>query len=148
MGLSCTPASVDLKKLKENQILLPDGVILQQKKTFKEGSTSFSLFSDDLGNEAFFSYRNNRMMGKVSLADRSMFFVEPCNNWEGCHVWKMMSQDSFIDETHEFSTYDDKLSEVEVRKLEELRNKGRNDNTATEEFTMMFYYTRDFADNT
>ena len=99
-------------------------------------------------NEAFFSYRNNRMMGKVSMSDNTMFFVEPCNNWEGCHVWKKISQDSFVDETHVVSPHEDKLSEIELRKIEELRNKGKNDNTATAEFTMMFYYTRDFAANT
>merc|ERR1711910_168754 len=32
--LSCTSAFVDLKKLEENQIFLPEGIVLQKKKTF------------------------------------------------------------------------------------------------------------------
>jgi len=146
--LSCTSAFVDLKKLEENQIFLPEGIVLQKKKTFKEGKTSFALFSDGKGNEGFFSYRDTHMMGKVSKVDSTMYFIEPCKNWEGCHVWKKISQNAFVDETHENDVDAKKLSKVEVKRIEELKYKGENDKDEIAEFTIMFYYTTDFAAHT
>ena len=74
---------------------------MEKTRAFQEGNTSFVLFSDNFNNEAFFTYRNSRVMGKVRLGDRTMYFLEPCNNWEGCHVWKRINQESFVDESDE-----------------------------------------------
>merc|ERR1712215_412102 len=115
--LSCTSAFVDLKKLEVNQIFLPEGIVLEKKQTFKEGKTSFSLFSDGEGNEGFFSYRDSRVMGKVSRVDGTIDFIEPCNNWAGCHVWKKINQNVFVDEK--------KLSKFELERIEELKLKER-----------------------
>ena len=146
--LSCTPASVDLSRLDHSSVLLPEGLLLEKKKSFHDGMTSFAMFSDDFDNEAFFSYRNERVMGKVRMNDRSMFFIEPCNNWEGCHVWKKISQDTFVDETHEVSVDEEKLSQSQLERNAELINKGKTEDKAVAEYTLMLYYTRDFAAHT
>ena len=146
--LSCTPTFIDWNKLEQSSILLPGGQVLEQKKKFTEGRTSFVLFSDELDNKTFFSYRNNRMMGRVRTNDQSMFFIEPCNNWEGCHVWKKISQDIFVDETHEVSFDEKKISESERERIAELTKKGKTDKEEVAEYTLMLYYTRDFAAHT
>ena len=79
------------------------------------------------------------------MNDRSMFFIEPCNNWEGCHVWKKISQDIFVDETQEVSVNEEKLSQSQLERNTELINKGKTDDKAVAEYTLMLYYTRDFA---
>merc|ERR1712142_92920 len=146
--LSCVPAFVNLKDLEHSSILLPGGLELEKTKVFRDERTSFAVYSDNFDNEAFFAYRNDRVMGKVRINDRSMFFLEPCNNWEGCHVWKMISQDIFFDETDEPSIEKDSTNEKEIKRKRELIRKGENDDAEIAEYSIMFYYTQDFAANT
>ena len=121
---------------------------MEKTRAFQEGKTSFVLFSDNFDNEAFFAYRNSRVMGKVRLDDRTMYFLEPCNNFEGCHVWKMINQESFVDEFDELSVESPVLSGKELEKHTELLMKGKTDDEEVAEYSIMFYYTRDFASHT
>ena len=146
--LSCIPTFVDLSDLEHNILLLPGGLLMEKTRTFQEGKTSFVLFSDNFDNEAFFAYRNSHVMGKVRLDDRTMYFLEPCNNFEGCHVWKMINQESFLDEFDELSVESPVLSAKELEKHTELLMKGKTDDEEVNEYSIMFYYTRDFASHT
>merc|ERR1712179_178512 len=146
--LSCIPASVDTGDLDRNTLLLPNGLVMGKTREFQDGKTSFVLFSDNSDNEAFFAYRNNRVMGKLRLDERTMYFLEPCNNWEGCHVWKMISQETFVDEYDELSVEKAVLSEKELETQTELLMKGKTDDQEVAKYSIMFYYTQDFASHT
>ena len=42
------------------------------------------------GCEAVFSLRGGRVMGNVEYKDGTDFVLEPCRQFEGCHVWNLM----------------------------------------------------------
>ena len=44
--------------------------------------------------------RHERIMARATMKNDDIFFIEPCNNWEGCHVWKhYIAKDIFRQET-------------------------------------------------
>ena len=44
-------------------------------------------------------------MGRYLTEAGDVFFIEPCNNWERCHVWKHYhAQDIFVQEVDELDT--------------------------------------------
>ena len=55
-----------------------------------------------VGSEMFLVERGGRVMGRFLSEAGDVFFIEPCNNWEGCHVWKHYhAQDIFVQEVEE-----------------------------------------------
>ena len=53
----------------------------------------------------FLVERAGRVMGRFLTEGGDVFFIEPCNNWEGCHVWKHYhAQDIFVQEVEELDT--------------------------------------------
>ena len=61
--------------------------------------------------------RNGRVMARVTMVTGDVFFVEPCNNWEGCHVWKhYLAQDIFVQET-EVKEKDNKVGFSQIMNL-------------------------------
>lgn len=58
-----------------------------------------------MGNEMFLVERAGRVMGRYLTEVGDVFFIEPCNNWERCHVWKhYYAQDIFVQEVEEIDT--------------------------------------------
>ena len=52
-----------------------------------------------MGNDMFLVERGGRVLGRFLSQSGDVFFLEPCNNWEGCHVWKHYhAQDIFLQE--------------------------------------------------
>lgn len=60
----------------------------------------------------FLVERAGRVMGRFLTEAGDVFFIEPCNNWEGCHVWKHYNaQDIFVQEVEVLDT------ELEVKHM-------------------------------
>ena len=58
-----------------------------------------------MGNEMFLVERAGRVMGRYLTEVGDVFFIEPCNNWERCHVWKhYYAQEIFVQEVEEIDT--------------------------------------------
>ena len=107
----------------------------------------------------FLVERAGRVMGRFLTEAGDVFFIEPCNNWEGCHVWKHYNaQDIFIQEVEELDTdpevkhilasksvfytfYAKMLDEDKRRRLNFLQNIGRQNKDDVVEFSLKFYYT-------
>ena len=73
-------------------------------RSFVHEGVSVFLYDDDQGTEGFLCERAGRVVGRVSLATGETFTIEPCNNWENCHVWKHFHYQSFTQETNEPDT--------------------------------------------
>ena len=62
-------------------------------------------YLNQVGNEMFLVERAGRVMGRFLTEAGDVYFIEPCNNWEGCHVWKHYNaQDIFVQEVEELDT--------------------------------------------
>ena len=73
-------------------------------RSFVSDGVSVFLYDDDEGTEGFLCERKGRVVGRISLATGEIFMIEPCNNWEGCHVWKHHDLNTFRQETNEPDT--------------------------------------------
>ena len=108
----------------------------------------------------FLVERAGRVMGRFLTEGGDVFFIEPCNNWEGCHVWKHYhAQDIFLQEVEEIDTdleveniqasnlndqmfyYVKVLDEDKRRRMEYLQNLGKQNQDDMVEFSLKFYYT-------
>ena len=73
-------------------------------RSFEHDDVSVFLYDDDQGTEGFLCEREGRLVGRVSLATGDTFMIEPCSNWDGCHVWKHYDYNTFTMETNEPDT--------------------------------------------
>lgn len=111
----------------------------------------------------FLVERAGRVMGRFLTEAGDVFFIEPCNNWEGCHVWKHYNaQDIFVQEVEELDTEPEVkhiifilvvsrsvlykfsakiLDEDKRRRMDFLQNIGRQNQDDVVEFSLKFYYT-------
>jgi len=151
---SCVLAQVDVSAFDDHVLLLPNGVELaKQKYIQRSGDRSgmdeevTSIAYSTRGVEAIFSYRDDRVMGNIKYDNGTDFVLEPCNNFTGCHVWKedekvelMMKKDGRSVSNREVGT-----KVVLTEKMKILVQKGKADDTTVVEFSIRFYYTKEFA---
>ena len=53
--------------------------------------------------------RQGRVMGKLYMESGDVVFIEPCSNWEGCHVWKQYHARTIFKEETEVKDKDLKV---------------------------------------
>ena len=95
-------------------------------------------YSSDAGDQAVLSYNddNGNMFGSVHTHDGRAYSIEKCENG---HVWKEFNVASFPPE-------DDALAPPTSSKLGiQFDPKSAEDNTTIVTYSVMFYYTPDFA---
>jgi len=152
--VSCVLAQVDISAFDDNVLLLPNGVELARKNYIQESGDRSGMVEEvtsiaysTRGVEAIFSYRNNRVMGNIKYDNGTDFSLEPCSNFTGCHVWKedekveiLMKKDGRSVSNRELGT---KVALTE--KMKKLVQKGKADDTTVVEFSIRFYYTKEFV---
>merc|ERR1719228_311294 len=151
---SCVLAQVDVSAFDDNVLLLPNGVELAKQKYIQQSGDRSgmdeevtSIAYSTKGVEAIFSYRHDRVMGNIKYDNGTDFALEPCNNFTGCHVWKedekvelMMKKDGKGVSNREVGT-----KVVLTENMKKLVQKGKDDDTTVVEFSIRFYYTKEFA---
>ena len=81
--LNCQVVSVDPEALKEDTLSLPGGLELIRE----DGPSVHSVtFPDYSGAEATFSYSGHGVSGEIETDEGGMFSLEPCPEFQGCHV--------------------------------------------------------------
>merc|ERR1711973_645120 len=130
--ISCVHVDINVKDLTKDQIL-PNGQHLSLTRNFMHNqNTNVYLYEDKEGNEMMLVERHERIMARATMKNDDIFFIEPCNNWDGCHVWKhYIAKDIFRQET------DVQDSENEVL-----------DQDTIVEFSIKFYVTNQFMEST
>ena len=147
--LSCQVVRVDAAALKEDKISLPGGFELVREDEPSEHSVTFI---DDKGTEATFSHSNKGISGEIELDDGTMFALEPCSNFEGCHV--LMEANLEVLEEEEkgedvvYPPGERALSYPEMRAVSALQQQGITDPSTMVTYSLKVYYTTDFAKST
>jgi len=142
--ISCVHVDINVKDLIKDQIL-PNGQHLSLTRNFKHNqNTNVYLYEDKVGNEMMIVERHERIMARATMKNDDIFFIEPCNNWEGCHVWKhYIAKDIFRQET------DVQDSENEVFDQDnKVKDLGEIDQDTIVEFSIKFYVTNQFMEST
>merc|ERR1712212_920160 len=146
-ALSCSRVEVDQKALGQHQLTLPGGHLLRLDKEWEENKLQLFLYSDGAGSQGFFSRRSERVLGSVTLQDKSkvrVFQLEPCKESNHCHVWKQV--EPFGDE--EEVEVEDTGLKLSQEKLDQLQQKGKEDRDEVTEFSLTFYTTVEFEEQT
>ena len=93
--LSCVLAEVDLSAFDGESLTLPGGIVVTKQNDIQEpqsrsglADVAKSVAYSGHGCEAVFTFRIGKVMGNVEYEDGSDFVLEPCKNFEVCHVWK------------------------------------------------------------
>jgi len=147
--LSCVMAKVDFDALNDERLILPGGVLVSRKGDIDGSKELRSVVYSGEGCEAVFSFDMDRVTGNIDYGDGSDFVLEPCHNFQGCHVWKEEDVTHMIDdEDEEILHTSRKRRSISKRQKQALRQQGINDNTTIVEFSIMFYYTIEFAEAT
>jgi len=142
--ISCVHVDINVKDLTKDQIL-PNGQHLSLTRNFMHNqNTNVYLYEDKVGNEMMIVERHERIMARATMKNDDIFFIEPCNNWEGCHVWKhYIAKDIFRQET------DVQDSENEVFDQDnKVKDLGEIDQDTIVEFSIKFYVTNQFMEST
>jgi len=124
---SCELVSVDAKAFNGN-IKLPGGRILRKVDEWTSGKSASYTYNDNKG-EVIFVEKNGRVAGEAGE-----FVLEPCNNFDGCHVWKQLKVKDFVDE----------VVHVEPGSRRRILRR-QSDTTTIVVFSVKIYYTRQFA---
>ena len=152
--LSCVLADVDLSAFDDEILILPGGVEVTKENGIQEplsrsevaGQTKSVAYSGQ-GSEALFTIGRGRVMGNVEYEDGSNFVLEPCKNFEGCHVWKKEdTAQMFEEEAVEVESNEWSLISSQAKK--DFIQKGKDDDKTVVDYTIKFYYTREFAEAT
>ena len=97
-------------------------------------------------------------MSRIILDNADVLFIEPCNNWSGCHVMKQYHMDRIFMEETEVKDKDMKVSSrieqwislyliqkifdaAKSERIAELQALGSNNQDEMSEFSVKFYYT-------
>merc|ERR1711892_1073133 len=154
--LSCVLAVVDLSAFDDEILVLPGGVEVTKKDDIQEPLSRSGL--KDLaksvayagqGCEAVFSLRGGRVMGNIEYEDGSDFVLEPCSKFPGCHLWKEEDTAHMVEEDSEEVPQEmraDDLMSASVKN--EFTQKGKDDSTTIVEYSIKYYYTKQFAEAT
>ena len=147
--LTCQVVRVDPEALKEDTLSLPGMPELVRED---EPSVHAVTFTDHNGAEATFSYNGHGVSGEIETDDGAMFSLEPCQEFEGCHVLvevDLEEMDKEEEAEHTMYLEDERaLTYPEMRAVSALQQQGINDPTTVVTYTMKVYYTRDFARTT
>jgi len=128
--ISCKLVLVNLEAFTGN-VILPGGQILTKIREWISGDlTTLKYIGHD--NYVIFVKRNGRVMGAIGE-----FVLEPCDNFDGCHVWKKMDVWDPLEEDR---------TNVLGRKRRITRR--QSDTTTISTFSVKFYYTRQFIQHT
>ena len=154
--LSCVLALVDVSAFDDEILILPGGVELTKQNDIQESMSrsgrrglAKSMAYSGQGCEAVFTLRRGRVMGNVEYKDGSDFVLEPCKNFEGCHVWKEEDTAHMVEEEGEEVPIEMRADELISREAkEELIKKGKDDDTTIVEYSIKYYYTQEFAEAT
>ena len=147
--LTCKVVSVDPEALKEATLSLPGWLELVRED---EPSVHAVTFTDHSGAEATFSYNGHGVSGEIETDEGAMFFLEPCPEFQGCHVLVEVDMEELHkEEEAEEPMYlkgERALMYPEMRALSALQQRGINDPTTMVTYTIKVYYTTDFLKST
>jgi len=147
--LSCSVVQINFPALDDITLNLPGDSTV----TFvdKPGEDSF-YFKDDKGTEATFTRGitkegNFKLLGNVLYSDGRDFTLEPCLAFKDCHVWMEEDESHWVDEGSVAVTKEEMLDAVLNRRTPDPEKMalGRSDSTTVVTYTVMFYYTPEFA---
>ena len=86
--------------------------------------------------------RSGRVMGRMYQSDGEVVFIEPCNNWEHCHVWRQYSAEKIFTEETEVREKQTKMFDAEATARQSLlRSYAQERQEEMAEFSIKFYYT-------
>jgi len=143
--LSCTVVQINFSALDEQSLSLPGDCTV----TFVDSPQEDSFyFEDDAGTEATFTRgKNDHLIGNVLYSDGRDFTLEPCRAFKGCHVWMEEDESHWVDEESVPETSEEmKNTKVNNRQTTTaLIQQGRDDSTTVVTYSVMFYYTPEFA---
>merc|ERR1711962_1682965 len=143
--LSCTVVQINFSALDEKSLTLPGECTV----TFVDSPQEDSFyFEGDAGTEATFTRsKSNNLIGNVLYSDGRDFTLEPCLAFKGCHVWMEEDESHWVDEGSVAVTKEEMLDAVLNRRTPdpEKMEMGRSDSTTVVTYTVMFYYTPEFA---
>merc|ERR1719167_1267246 len=91
--------------------------------------------------------KSNNLIGNVLYSDGRDFTLEPCKAFKGCHVWMEEDETHWVDEESVPETDEErKNAKVKNRQATSaLIQQGRDDSTTVVTYSVMFYYTPEFA---
>ena len=85
-------------------------------------------------------------IGNVNFGDGRDFMLEPCSDFPGCHVWMETDRSKLkIDPEPVMEVSNTKTTHAERTALVAM---GRQDTTTVVTYSVMFWYTKEFADVT
>merc|ERR1712142_128870 len=153
---TCVLASVDLSAFDDEVLVLPGGVEVTKQNDIQEPMTRAgmnemgkSVAYSGQGCEAVFTLRRGRVMGNVEFKDGSDFVLEPCKNFDGCHVWKEEDTAHMAEEEGEEVPVEMRADElISSQAKAELIQKGKDDDTTIVGYSIKYYYTKEFAEAT
>ena len=98
-------------------------------------------------NVSIFRGKSNNLIGNVLYSDGRDFTLEPCRAFKGCHVWMEEDETHWVDEESVPVTSEEmKNTKVNNRQTTTaLIQQGRDDSTTVVTYSVMFYYTPEFA---
>merc|ERR1712180_54042 len=145
---SCSVVEVNFDALKDEVVNLPGDFSLTFLDALGEGSYTFS---DTTGTEATFTSGrdmngNLHAIGNVNFGEGRDFMLEPCSEFPGCHVWMETDRTKLkIDSEPVMDVSNTKTRHAERTALVAM---GRQDTTTVVTYSVMFWYTKEFADVT
>merc|ERR1719357_1577111 len=143
--LSCSVVQINFSALDEKSLTLPGECTV----TFVDSPQEDSFFfQDDDGTEATFTRgKSNNLIGNVLYSDGRDFTLEPCRAFKGCHVWMEEDETHWVDEESVPVTEEEmKNATVNNRQATSaLIQQGKDDSTTVVTYSVMFYYTPEFA---
>merc|ERR1712112_153377 len=143
--LSCTVVQINFAALDEQSLSLPRDCTVTFVDSPQEDSFYFE--SED-GTEATFTRgKSNNLIGNVLYSDGRDFTLEPCKAFKGCHVWMEEDETHWVDEESVPETDEErKNAKVKNRQATSaLIQQGKDDSTTVVTYSVMFYYTPEFA---
>merc|ERR1712002_1150373 len=143
--LSCTVVQIHFAALDEQSLSLPGDCTVTFVDSPQEDSFYFE--SED-GTEATFARgKSNNLIGNVLYSDGRDFTLEPCRAFKGCHVWMEEDETHWVDEESVPETDEErKNAKVNNRQATSaLIQQGKDDSTTVVTYSVMFYYTPEFA---
>jgi len=154
--LSCILAVVDISAFDDEVLILPGGVEVIKQNDIQEpmsrsgmADLAKSVAYSGQGCEAVFTFKRGRVMGNVEYKDGSDFVLEPCKNFQGCHVWKEEDTAHMVEEEEEEGPVEMRADElISTEAKEELIQQGREDDKTIVEYSVKLYYTKEFAEAT
>merc|ERR1711962_1260723 len=145
---SCSVVEVNFDALEEKVVNLPGDFSVSFLDALGEGSYTFS---DNTGTEATFTSGQDmtgdlHAIGNVNFGDGRDFILEPCSDFPGCHVWMETDRSKLkIDPEPVMEVSNTKTRDAERTALVAM---DRQDTTTVVTYSVMFWYTKEFADVT